>query len=302
MPVQRFFLLSVISISIAARGFAADIVLSPESPERGKKLTLSLNVADATDLNWVIERKTEEGKIEDVQPADGTNGAKEISELKAGEYFISVGYQLAGAPDKARGHFVVNSVKEETSQAADAKLSSSKVTQESVLGYLAVKIHGDTNSIQTAILLGQKLKTILENNKDVESKEIIYKEMRAGVEAVIDTRLEDSLKLVDKETAVGQLQIRLLKQGFADWTDANEHLIKRLEETTKDASELRLTLNDAVLPALGAESIPLKDRTPETPVPPLNNDTLLRILQANQRTNTVPQRRKKCCLGILLGL
>lgn len=302
MSVLRFLLMSIVSVSLAVRGFAAEIILTPESPERGKILTLSLDAENASNHQWTIERKDETGKIEDVETTDGGNGAKLISVLKQGEYFISVSYQVAGVSEKARGHFVVQSPQEETSQAADKKLSVSKITQASALNYIAAKIHADPNSIRTASLLGEKLKTILAENKDVESKELIFEDMRAGVKEVVEARLKESLQFVDTEEEVGRLKMRTYQEGLADWTDANEHLIKRLDETTRDAAELRLALNDAVLPALGAESVPLAERTPKLPVPPLTNDSLLRILQANQHTRTISPRKKKCCLGILLGL
>ena len=307
---------SLLIISIS-QVIGAEIQLVPSSPVRGEKLEFKLDDPAATITKWTVERQVQEN-LETVNTAPGSSASsQQITSLEAGEYDITAEFTLSGQTKKVRRHFVVQTAEAEqqskNSNAADKQLESSRITKDSVSQYLKAKIPGDTDSPLTAMLMANTLKEIIKKNKDVTDENLIYDDLREGAKSVVDTRVKDILSAVyPGSTAPGFTPSIVEKKTIADltarlnvWIEATEQLISRLKQTTRGANELLEVLNEAVLPALGAESVPLEQREPETPVPPLNTDTLIRILQSNGRGVTTVRstsgRSRRCCIGILLG-
>lgn len=278
--------------------FGADIVFNPSPPALDQALTITLDGQNLTEIKWDVKLK-HNGVVLNLQPTPPNAAQTNLAALKPGEYVIAVSYTEATVEQTSLETFSVTS-------AADAKLNKSAITKDSVSLYLKAKIPGDTDSPLTALMMADKLKEVLKNNKDVTDANLIYKDLREGAKDVVDKRFNDIRSALPPNYGndiVSRKLLNELKARFTPWIDATENLITRLQATTTNASELRIVLNEAVLPALGAESIPLADRQPETPVPPLNADTLIRILQQHRGTTTrVPASRKhkRCCIGILL--
>lgn len=307
----------LLTVLFTCQSFGAEILLNPSPPKRGEAVEFNLDIApDDSTLKWTVEREFEEN-ITAVSVVDGSSNKNKIAILEPGEYFVTADFKVGGVAKKIRRQFVIQTAEEtkkaEDSKAADDQFSNSRITQNSVSVYLKAKIPGDTDSPLTALLMANKLKSILNDTRDVTDKDLIYKALREGAAEVIDTRTKDILETVYPGSTTSGFAPNMVEKKLIDdlnarfqaWIDATDHLITRLEQTVKDAAELRMVLNEAVLPALGGESIPLQEREPETPVPPLNADTLIRLLQQNRGgTTTVPtssRRSKRCCIGILLG-
>jgi hypothetical protein len=288
----------LLTVLFSGISFGADIDFSPSPPELGKDLTITLKGENLTEIKWDVKRK-QNGVVDCLQSSPPGAAQTKLSALSFGEYVIAVSYKEASVEQTSLEIFAVTS-------AADAKLNESAITKESVSLYLKAKIPGDTDSPLTALMMADKLKEVLRNNQDVTDASLIYQDLRAGAKEVVDKRLTDIKRIFPADygnDAVSRKMLNEIKARFTPWIDATEKLIARLQATTTTASELRIALNEAVLPALGAESIPLSEREPETPVPPLNADTLFRILQQHRgTTTTVPasRRHRRCCIGYLL--
>ncbi len=308
---------------------SAGIVSTPSLPRLGEKLEFSLSENDATGVTWRAAFKGDSGSTETIA-ANKKAQKLEISSVRAGVYNIAASYKSGGMEKQDFLVFTVLSPQQEAQivndreQAeterekentnllnearADVKFELEKLTPQSIELYIDAKLKQDTRRERTSRLLSAELVSILKKHQDTNDKRGLLEDVKAGSQKILDEERKIQLQLASPDFENPMLEdekiaVKEVNQAFDRWENARDRLLQRLDMESKDGASLYATLNEVVLPGLGAAAIAPKDRTPTIPVPELNADLIKRILDANSGAGTTPasRRRRIHCIDLLLG-